>query len=141
MGARTVFTIGYGGKDLEQFIGELSSAGVRRVVDVRELPLSRKRGFSKTALREALSDAGIEYVHLRCAGNPFRAEKDDVARCLAKYASFLARHDEVLEEVERATNGTRSALLCAERDHQSCHRAVLAARVTARNPSVKVRHL
>ncbi|MDR1430587.1 MAG: DUF488 domain-containing protein, partial [Propionibacteriaceae bacterium] len=40
------------------------------LVDVRQTPISRKRGLSKTALGAALSEAGIDYIHLRELGNP-----------------------------------------------------------------------
>ncbi|MBA3393051.1 MAG: DUF488 domain-containing protein [Deltaproteobacteria bacterium] len=58
----------------------LSAHRIDRVIDVRDLPLSRRRGFSKTPLATALTAHGIEYVHLRQAGNPFRREKDSIPR-------------------------------------------------------------
>ena len=39
-------------------------------LDVRQIAGSRRRGFSKTALREALAGAGIDYRHLPELGNP-----------------------------------------------------------------------
>jgi uncharacterized protein (DUF488 family) len=67
----TVFTIGYEyHTDTTSLIEALRAAGVRRLVDVRELPLSRRRGFSKTALAAALATAQIEYQHVRELGNP-----------------------------------------------------------------------
>ncbi len=47
----SIFTIGYEGLDLAAFTGLLARHGIETVVDVRELPLSRKKGFSKQALR------------------------------------------------------------------------------------------
>lgn len=64
-----VYTIGYEGKGLEGFIGELLGAEVDVLVDVRELPVSRKRGFSKSALSARVNDAGIEYLHFRSSGS------------------------------------------------------------------------
>ena len=53
-----------------EFLSALQEAGVQRVIDVRALPLSRRPGFSKTPLRLALKEAGIDYVHLKALGTP-----------------------------------------------------------------------
>ncbi|TNY10814.1 DUF488 domain-containing protein, partial [Escherichia coli] len=58
-----LYTFGYEGLEIAAFIARLKSAGIQTVVDVRELPLSRKRGFSKTAFSEALTAGGIAYFH------------------------------------------------------------------------------
>src|SRR5262245_19233094 len=65
-----VFTIVYEQHTPASLVATLRAAGVRRVVDVRELPLSRKAGFSKSALEAALGEAGIAYEHVRALGNP-----------------------------------------------------------------------
>src|SRR3954451_21230653 len=65
-----IFTIGYEGATMDEFIGALQRAGVERLIDVRALPLSRRPGFSKTALKGALEEAGIDYVHLKSLGTP-----------------------------------------------------------------------
>src|SRR5205823_11368863 len=65
-----IFTIGYEGTTVLEFIAALKGAGVERVIDVRALPLSRRPGFSKSALRAALEQAGVEYVHLKALGTP-----------------------------------------------------------------------
>jgi Protein of unknown function, DUF488 len=54
-----LFTVGYEGRSIDELVDALPGAGVERLVDVRELPLSRRRGFSKTALGDALRRAGI----------------------------------------------------------------------------------
>src|SRR5690242_21925538 len=65
-----IFTIGYEAATMPDFIAALTSAGVKRVIDVRALPLSRRPGFSKTPLKGALAEADIDYVHLRALGTP-----------------------------------------------------------------------
>jgi uncharacterized protein (DUF488 family) len=139
--ASVTFTIGYSGRTLSEFVSTLRRAGVKRVVDVRALPLSRKKGFSKTALGEALSEAKIEYVHLREAGNPYRDQKANVAACLALYSAYVDGHPEVVQAVETAVDGKSAALLCFEANACDCHRSVLVDRLTARNPHRKVQHL
>ncbi len=65
-----IYTIGYEGKTVSNFIDILQKHGIKLLVDVRELPLSRKNGFSKTKLKEALNKVGIEYVSFKELGAP-----------------------------------------------------------------------
>ena len=75
----TLFTIGYEGKTLPEFVGELAAAKVSLVIDVRAIAASRRPGFSKTALSGALREAGIDYLHLRALGTP-KAGRDAARR-------------------------------------------------------------
>lgn len=131
----TIYTIGYEGATMDAFLAALAAAGVRRVIDVRALPLSRRPGFSKSTLAASLKAAGIDYVHLKPLGTPKRgrdaAKKGDVATLTAVY-------DEQLELPEAQAAAARmldlaaespSALLCYERDPCHCHRTLLLAAV------------
>ena len=133
--------VGYSGKRIGGFVEILRAAGVDLVVDVRELPLSRAKGFSKSPLRAALADAGIEYVHLRAAGNPYRDRKSDIQTCLAMYASHIDSHPTVLDDVDRVIAGRRAALLCVEATACECHRSILADRLLRKHPGRTVQHL
>lgn len=62
--------VGHEGQTIDSFLSELLAMGVSRLVDVRLTPVSRKRGFSKSALAQALAGAGISYEHRRELGNP-----------------------------------------------------------------------
>jgi uncharacterized protein (DUF488 family) len=129
-----LFTIGYEGRELAELIAMLSAEKIECVIDIRELPLSRRRGFSKTPLGEALRAAGIDYVHMKSAGNPYRREKDSIPRdkLLAKYERHIAKADDVVAEVSAAARGKRAALLCYEHEPAECHRSLLAPRVAAK---------
>jgi uncharacterized protein (DUF488 family) len=127
-GKSQLFTVGYEGRQLDELIAVLRSAEVDTVIDIRELPLSRRRGFSKTPLGHALREAGIEYVHLRVAGNPYRREDD----ALAKYAAHVKASSAVVTEVAETARGRRAALLCYEADVHECHRGILAPKVAAK---------
>jgi uncharacterized protein (DUF488 family) len=76
---RTLFTIGYEGASLSDFIVTLQNSGVERLLDVREVAQSRRPGFSKTALSTALAEADIGYTHLRQLGDP-KAGRDAARR-------------------------------------------------------------
>ncbi|RZM04049.1 MAG: DUF488 domain-containing protein [Sphingomonas sp.] len=131
----TIYTIGYEATTMADFLAALTAAGVRRVIDVRALPLSRRPGFSKSSLAASLAETGIDYVHLKALGTPKRgrdaAKKGDVATLTAVY-------DEQLELPEAQAAAARmlelasempSALLCYERDPCHCHRTLLLAAV------------
>ena len=133
--------MGYEGRTIDEFVDTLTTAGVSRVVDVRELPLSRKKGFSKTKLSEALGDAGIEYVHLRAAGNPYRDMRKDIERCLRMYSGYIDERPEVIEELTTLTGQRKTALLCFEADPECCHRSILVERINAGDRPMTVRHL
>jgi uncharacterized protein (DUF488 family) len=129
-----VVSIGYEGRTPDELISLLCAHHVRRVVDVRELPLSRRKGFSKTPLAAALRSAGIEYEHLRLAGNPHRQLKADTARCLALYVAHLEAHPEVVQLVSSALHDEQGvAVLCFERRHDACHRSCLLAAIDKRS--------
>src|SRR5687768_1054410 len=92
-------TIGYEGKTLEEFLDELGSAGVEIVLDVRAVAASRRPGFSKTALAGALSERGIDYLHLRPLGTP--AAGREAARA-GRIAEMRAIYADQLETPEAA---------------------------------------
>jgi uncharacterized protein (DUF488 family) len=127
-----LFTIGYEGRTLPELVTVLREAGVERVIDVRELPLSRRRGFSKTPLSAALADAGIGYVHLRAAGNPYRHDAADLERCLARCRALLDTRSDVVRTIRELASERPAALLCAEADPRQCHRSVIARKAASR---------
>ncbi|MBZ0234745.1 MAG: DUF488 domain-containing protein [Deltaproteobacteria bacterium] len=126
---RTLYAIGYEQRTVAVLVADLRAKRVTRVIDVRELPLSRRRGFSKTPLRDALAHEGIECIHLPGAGNAYRALRHEVKACLAAYAAHLESQPEVLELVLAAADRARTALLCVEHDPRSCHRSILIAQL------------
>jgi uncharacterized protein (DUF488 family) len=142
----TVFTIGYEGLGVAEFVDRLKQAGITRVVDVRELPLSRRHGFSKSMLAKALEAAGIRYEHVRALGNPKllrdRFKAGDVAGGARAYRVHLhnGSHGALLELAESLQDDT-TCLLCVEREHQLCHRAIIAGALAERLPQVAVVHL
>ena len=132
-----IFTIGYEGATVDEFLGALQAAGVERVIDVRALPLSRRPGFSKSPLRAALSEAGIEYVHLKALGTPAEGRSaaragrhEDLARVYAgqlELPEAIAQGAEMLELAREKP----SALLCFEREPAHCHRTLLLEAIAA----------
>jgi uncharacterized protein (DUF488 family) len=87
-----VTTIGYEGSSLEDFISTLQKAGVDTLIDVRDVPISRKRGFSKSILREVLSPNDIAYVHLKGLGDPKPGREAARSGNFAEFESIFSAH-------------------------------------------------
>lgn len=123
MCSNQIISVGYERRSIDELIQILKIQGIRRLLDIREYPHSRKKGFSKTSLSETLKGAGIEYVHLREAGNPYFKQRD-LTQCLALYRAYLDDHLELVEQIASEIRGV-TAVLCYERRHQDCHRSIL----------------
>ena len=139
-----VFTIGYENATVGDFLAALEQAGVKRIIDVRAVPNSRRPGFSKTPLRNALAEIGIDYVHLRALGTP--ADGRAAARA-GRHADLERIYAGQLELPEAIAQGAQmvalaeekpSAVLCYERDPGVCHRTLLLDAVA---PDAEVEHL
>ena len=121
-----LYTAGYQGRTPDALIRLMEKHGITQLLDVREHPVSRQPGFGKKALAETLTAAGLTYVHLREAGNPFRKELQR-----GQYEAHLDAHPEVIALVAEHARRAPSVLLCFERDPAQCHRTALAHRVAA----------
>ncbi|HEY0517216.1 MAG TPA: DUF488 domain-containing protein [Solirubrobacteraceae bacterium] len=117
-------------RDSADFAARLRHESVERLIDVRELPISRRRGYAKKALAEALAREGIEYLHIKALGNP-KAFRDlyksgRVAEGSAAYRRFLlSERIEAVAALIPMLMEKRSALMCVEHDHDVCHRSVI----------------
>lgn len=127
-----ISTIGYEGAKLEDFLATLSHVDIDILIDIRERAQSRRKGFSKTALSEALSSANIDYLHLRELGDPKpgreaarRGDWDEFRRIFSKVVTGEAAQD-AIRKIEEIAQGKRVCLLCYERDHTTCHRKIVS---------------
>ena len=139
-------TIGYERAELRDFIATLESCGVDLLVDIRDRAQSRRLGFSKNTLAAALSEAGIDYLHLKELGDP--KEGRDAARG-GDYAAFRRIYQGVMESesakdalsrIENLALSKTVCLMCYERDQMHCHRKIVSEYLEA-SLSVKVWHL
>lgn len=127
-----LFTIGYERASLDSVIAALKARGVATVLDVRELPLSRRAGFSKRPLSAGLAEAGIGYIHLKGLGTPkegrVAARTGDMARfwqiVAEKMATPEAEHD--LARAAGIAAPAPACLLCFEAEPHVCHRLRVA---------------
>jgi uncharacterized protein (DUF488 family) len=127
----TIFTIGYEQATQAAVVTALREAGVEVLADIRYLPLSRRPGFSKSSLRAAVEEAGIEYRHLRDLGTPAEgraaARRGDHATLARVYAGQLELPEALkqMAELRALAEQERVCLLCYERDAAVCHRSLL----------------
>lgn len=129
---KTVFTIGYEGSKPSELFSTLRKNGVKLLIDVRDVPISRKPGFSKTALAQGLADASIKYLHLKGLGDP---KPGRVAAREGRYSDFrrifkshmlTTAAQQALSEAISAASKSVACLLCFEQDHTNCHRCIVA---------------
>lgn len=131
-----MFTLGYEKRNVQEFIEILKEANVQTLVDVRETAWSYKRDFCKTKFKNALSDAGIDYIHLKELGNPKEIRRSGVTSVsiLKKYRRYLkdtsAGIPELLTLLESSKQEKKNiCLTCYEKDHRDCHRSIISEHV------------
>lgn len=124
-----VYTVGYGGRSIEAFVGVLLANQIGWLVDVRSAPYSRfKPEFSKDALEEELVRRGLRYVFMgdQLGGRPddptcYVDGKVDYQRVKEREA-----YQAGIERVQRAlARGVRFAIMCSEGKPEQCHRSKL----------------
>lgn len=127
-----IYTIGYEGRGLDEFIQVLKEVGIDIVIDIRELPLSRKKGFSKTPLSKTLEENNIGYIHMKKLGTPkdlrnqYKSKKITFKEFEKGYLRYINTQPEVLEELLEYALKNTCVLMCYERDWRICHRRIIA---------------
>lgn len=131
----SLWTIGYERVGQGAFIDTLKSAGVKTLVDVREVANSRRVGFSKNSLAAALDEAGIGYVHMKALGTPkagrLAARAGDHKAMAKIFTAKLAEPESqmALAELGDMAKKGRVCIMCLEHDWKHCHRAIVAKRL------------
>jgi uncharacterized protein (DUF488 family) len=124
-------TIGYEGLKAINFFNILLAYHVKTLIDVRELPLSRKPGFSKGALGVQALKLGLHYVHLDNLGCPrnirdgYRAD-GDWSRYTLRFLAYLRSQEREIENLLNLVSVESCCLLCFEADPSRCHRSYVA---------------
>jgi uncharacterized protein (DUF488 family) len=140
----TIWTVGYEKLLPDALVAELQAAGVRRVIDVRYRPQSRRPGMSKTRLGAMLAEHGIAYEHRRELGTPpdmrWLFHTGRLVEARAAYREHVAREtpeaiDELAAELDTAPP---TALLCLEADPAGCHRRIVTDALRERRDDLEV---
>jgi uncharacterized protein (DUF488 family) len=142
----TISTIGYEGAHIDAFVYTLGVAGINCVLDIRDVAASRRPGFSKNALQQHLSLAGIEYIHLRGLGDPKdgreamrRGDYSEFQRIFLDRLAGEPAQSQLARAITLAAERS-VALLCYERDPRYCHRKMVAEKMKEQG-SFAIRHL
>jgi uncharacterized protein (DUF488 family) len=130
----TIFTVGHSTHSTDELLGLLAAHGVRRLVDVRRYPASRRHPhLARAPLSAALTAAGIEYVwaealggrRSRVKGSPHVGWREPGFAGYADYMDtpeFAAAAHELVRLAERVP----TAIMCAEALPERCHRRLIA---------------
>lgn len=132
-----LFTIGYEGLSLEEYLNKLIINGIHVLCDVRKNAYSMKYGFSKDQLQKVCKGVGIEYIHIPEVG--IDSDKRQELHTQADYDNLfvfyketvlkneLAKQKEILSLLEKKK---RIALTCFEANIAQCHRKHLAEAIS-----------
>lgn len=144
----TIFTIGHGTRDIDTFIALLYGAGVRRLVDVRTAPVSRKHPqFGRDALAASLAQADIAYEWEGRHLGGWRRSRPDSRHTSLRSTGFRGYADHMETEAFRETRNrlilrsrdVPTSVMCAESLWWRCHRRMLADALVG--AGCEVRHI
>jgi len=127
-----LYTIGYEGASVDDLVNTMKAMGVEVLADVRELPLSRKKGLSKNGLAEKLRGAGIDYNHFRDLGDPkagrTAARQGNYEEFERIFTAHLAsdRAQNALDDLLEVAKCRLTCMMCFERCATVCHRSYIA---------------
>lgn len=131
----SVFTVGYQEKSISEFLEKLKKNNISVLIDIREIPASRSKGFSKNQLNDALNGIGIKYIHVKELGSPKKIREklhndNDYNYFMVEYKKHLEGKLDILMELYRDTITTElSCLMCMERLPSYCHRKIVAEKI------------
>lgn len=130
---KMLFTIGYEGLNLEQYLNKLIINDVKLLCDIRKNPISRKYGFSKSQLQNSCESVGIKYIHIPELGIDSEKRKGldtikDYQKLFCEYEKIVIKNNlDKLNFIFSLVNDfSRVSLTCFEKDVQFCHRSIVA---------------
>ena len=146
--SKAVFTIGYEGISLENYLNKLIKNNIKLLVDVRKNPLSMKYGFSKTLLKRFCESLGIKYIHIPEVGinSNQRQElenQEDYDLLFENYRNTTLRETITNQQdiITLLNKYNRIALTCFESNICQCHRLPLAESLKALESDLDVEHI
>ena len=140
-----LFTVGYSGFSIEDFVALLKKKSIGAIVDVRSSPYSsRFEQYNITNIKGVLNDNSIFYLFL---GDELGARPKDRLLYTNNVADFnkMAKSSIFVDGCKRIREGLDKfsiCLMCAEKDPATCHRTILVANAF-RNlfPEIKIFHI
>ena len=135
MDRAAIFTIGYGGRAIGEFLELLAAFRIELLIDIRSHPTSRfQLDYRKNLLKSHIEGAGLGYLYLgdRLGGKP-RDESlyVDGRVDYAKLGKLPAYQEGIAKLLGLRDEGRRIALMCAEKKPEACHRSRLVGETLA----------
>jgi uncharacterized protein (DUF488 family) len=133
------YTIGYGGRKPDEFVGLLNSRGIRTVVDVRFRPRGFRGYYTRSqdpnkGIGRLLAEGGVEYLWAQELGNPFMDQDGWAGEYQGHLDQLGGRLAEILENVPAPF-----CLMCGEKLVEECHRKIIANRLV--ETGARVEHI
>jgi len=140
------FTIGYEGLSLEEFAKKLLLYKVKVLIDVREIPWSRKNGFSKTKLTERFKQEPITYLSFPELGSPQSTrnqlrDDEDYKKFFNTYSFYLDEFKESLIDILTLLKRKNVCIMCYEKNVNLCHRKIIVEKIQRMNGKLDIKHL
>lgn len=142
---KRLFLTGYEKESISGFLGKLRKNKITTVIDVREIPLSRKNGFSQKNLYKELSENEIKYYHFVGLGSPNILRKrlrdtGDYLNFFKDYRKYIKNKGSLVNKVIKLVinNGKNSALLCFEKYTDLCHRSIIASEILKTEENIRI---
>lgn len=140
-----IYTIGYGNRSIEEFIGFLQQYDIKFLADIRSQPYSRYNpDYSKDALEKRLKQANIRYIFMgdTLGGRP----RDDTSyqedgRVDYEKVAEKEFYRKGISYLHTAWNKQlRIVLMCSELKPQACHRSKLIGKTLSKQ-NINVAHI
>ena len=137
--SQCLYTIGYEGSSLENYLNRLIKNNIKTVIDVRDNPISMKYGFSKNSLKNFLNKMGIEYIHIPELGITSSLRKKYLQPVNIDHEGLFSIYkEEILPDKNKyfdkiyssLIKQNRIALTCFEADYKLCHRSIVAEKTS-----------
>lgn len=142
---KNLILTGYEKETLPEFLNKLKKEKITTLIDVREIPFTRKNGFSKEALKKELLRNKIEYYHFPDLGSPAKLRNNlrktnDYLNFFKTYRKYVSGRKESLFKLMKLVinNGKSSALLCFEKHSDLCHRSIIASEILKINKNIRI---
>ena len=137
-----LYLTGYEGENLEDFLKRIKKFKVKAVIDVREIPLSRKNSFSKNNLKKILNKRDVRYYHFPGLGSPKKMREklhstDDYLTFFKGYRNYINKKESSLNKlVEIIMKEKIVVLLCYEKRYELCHRSIVTDKIITLKPQI-----
>ncbi len=146
---KVLFTIGYEGASIDNYLHRLTTNDVKLLIDVRKNAYSRKHGFSGKTLEKYVSRLNIKYIHMPKLGidSHLRTNLESQEQYKQLFDIYeqttLIKNKEFLSKIQNLLNEHgRIALTCFEADYCSCHRHKIVNNIELLpNFKAKIQHI